>query len=602
MEVDTNAGDGPSPGDTVHVVGHGPAVLMEVQAAHGQEQRYMVQYPNGTRQLTRRGEILVHEASRTSAGGAALVGSPRGPRPLLYLGRSFDDPGRNITTSSATFSLIATMVGGGVLSLPYAVSQSGLAFGSLALLLSACASCWTLEMLIECARSTGRDTFELVGHAAYGEASRKCTLGILFVICWLSMIAYFVLIGDLLQPTAELVAPALQQWSNAEAVRRLVVSLAALALSPMCFKGNLAALRFLCFASVGAVLLVSCVVTLRAAEHLGLPHTVQVVLANGQSRQVVVPAEFRWWPADWWKALYVFPMFGVSFLCHFNALPTHHELQRPTQFRMRRVLVLTMSFTSLLYLCVGIFGYMYGGQCTCGNILLNFEVADKLVAAGRAALGLVLMLNFPLICQPCRNALFRVISATSCCEKPSSELPANDECALGDLPASSQPTNQAQHATTRMPLSISGDARVHVYREDAVGNPRRGSAVEAFDSFAPKDETVRQSAAEPTRRQRCGLTVVLLVSSLMVSFFMKSIMVVWSIVGSTVAFLVAFILPSLFWYRLIGQAPTTSALKRNSALVLLAVSIVLAIACTVLTCLNLSAPPCPVSAIPGTTE
>ena len=43
-----------------------------------------------------------------------------GPRRLEYFGRAFDDEERNASTPSAVFSLVATMVGGGVLSLPSA--------------------------------------------------------------------------------------------------------------------------------------------------------------------------------------------------------------------------------------------------------------------------------------------------------------------------------------------------------------------------------------------------------------------------------------------------------------------------------------------------
>lgn len=94
------------------------------------------------------------------------------------------------------------MVGGGVLSLPFAMSQPGtrtrVALGlwrGVAWCWALAASCclpwvawgplvlpcpggeaWTLSMLVDCARATGRDSFELVGHAAYGEVSRKVTI------------------------------------------------------------------------------------------------------------------------------------------------------------------------------------------------------------------------------------------------------------------------------------------------------------------------------------------------------------------------------------------------------------------------------------------
>ncbi|CAK9060057.1 unnamed protein product, partial [Durusdinium trenchii] len=207
---------------------------------------------------------------------------PRGPRQLEYLGRAFDDERRNIATPSATFSLVATMVGfwwvlgcvfpgGGVLSLPFAMSQCGLVLGTGCLLLSAVGSAWTLSMLVDCARATGRDSFELVGHAAYGEMSRKATIALVFLICWLTKIAYFVLLTDLMVPVAELIVPSLHGLGP-ETIRRIVVCIAALILSPMCYKSNLSALSFMCFASVASVVVVGCVVGIRAFQSFGKEH------------------------------------------------------------------------------------------------------------------------------------------------------------------------------------------------------------------------------------------------------------------------------------------------------------------------------------------
>ena len=133
-----------------------------------------------------------------------------------------------------------------------------------------------------------------------------------------------------------------------------------------------------------------------------------MVLPSQEITSTTVEAHYNLWPRDWAGALYVFPMyaqalskdfekakrakshlgklavfrsalkyssiiqrpdrqrehgaaalprFGVSFLCHFNALPTHEELRSPTRPRMRRVLGLTMILTSLLYLFIGSAGY-----------------------------------------------------------------------------------------------------------------------------------------------------------------------------------------------------------------------------------------------------
>lgn len=610
---------------------------------------YKVRYPDGTQDSVAPEKTLVCEkrkeevrsASRQSAGSLSgdiqgpahgdlrneplmdrgvssssqpgRQSPPRGPRQLEYLGRAFDDERRNIATPSATFSLVATMVGGGVLSLPFAMSQCGLVLGTGCLLLSAVGSAWTLSMLVDCARATGRDSFELVGHAAYGEMSRKATIALVFLICWLTKIAYFVLLTDLMVPVAELIVPSLHGLGP-ETIRRIVVCIAALILSPMCYKSNLSALSFMCFASVASVVVVGCVVGIRAFQSFGKEHQVQVQMPDHTNRAVEVMPLYRLWPEDWAKALYAFPTFGVSFLCHFNALPTHQELARPTRTRMRRVILVTLTLTSMIYLFVSICGYVYTGCYTCGNVLLNFSQDDSLITVARTALSLVLMLNFPLICQPCRNALFRLLAGTGCvrsCAPCATEAESGQENGSGSfsmeivttsdpgvdirdfpLPRVAEPEPNRRGSS---PPSSPPQACVHVYlRQDTRGGRvagDRGSSVQVFDTFLPKEEAMQQSFLEPSNLQRIVLTTLLLSTSLLVSCVMRSIMVVWSVIGSTVSFLIAFIMPALFWYKVVG--PTVRPWRRRCSLVLALCCSVMSCICFVLACLNLDEPPCP---------
>lgn len=639
------------PGDVLHVIGHGPAILVEAVMSGSDIVAYKVRYPDGTQDSVAPEKALICEkrkeevrsASRQSAGswtqpenqgdrneplmdrGVSSSSQPRmaspgrGPRQLEYLGRAFDDERRNIATPSATFSLVATMVGGGVLSLPFAMSQCGLVLGTGCLLLSAVGSAWTLSMLVDCARATGRDSFELVGHAAYGEVSRKATIALVFLICWLTKIAYFVLLTDLMVPVVELIVPTLRQQSehDPDSVRRIVVCIAALILAPMCYKSNLSALSFMCFASVASVMVVGSVVGFRAIQKFGIEHQVYVQMPDHSNRLVEVEPLYHLWPQDWAKALYAFPTFGVSFLCHFNALPTHQELARPTRHRMRRVILVTLTLTSIIYLFVSICGYLYTGCYTCGNVLLNFSQDDPLITVARTALSLVLMLNFPLICQPCRNALFRLLTGAGCVKAcaPVVEGDNGQENSSGsfslEIVTTSDPgieTREAplprvsaeadQNRRSSSPPSSPPQPRVHVYlRQDTRGGgiTDRRSSVQVFDTFLPKEEAMQQSFLEPSNLQRIVLTTLLLSTALLVSCVMRSIMVVWSVIGSTVSFLIAFIMPALFWYKVVG--PTVRPWRRTCSLLLVISCSVMSCICFVLACLNLDEPPCPTKGI-----
>eukprot|EP00930_Biecheleria_cincta_P043011 TRINITY_DN29586_c0_g1_i1.p1 TRINITY_DN29586_c0_g1~~TRINITY_DN29586_c0_g1_i1.p1 ORF type:complete len:656 (+),score=97.59 TRINITY_DN29586_c0_g1_i1:28-1995(+) len=587
--------------------------------------------------------------------------SPRAQPGQVLLGTPWDDDARTLRTPPATFSLVSTMVGGGVLSLPYAFSQCGLVLATICLILAAAGSAWTLNMLVDCARSTGVDSFELVAYAAYEKKGQRLTIALVLVLCWLTQVAYFVLLTDLLVPLAELAVPSLSE-QPAEMVRHVVVFLAGLLLSPMCFKSSLSAVEKLCFASVGSVLVVAAIVGFRAFENLGHEHTIQVQLSDGRTELLPLQASYQLWPADGMKALYAFPTFGVSFLCHFNALGVHKEIQRPSLYRMNRVIKWTLALATILYFFVGTSGYLYAGCYTCGNILLNFQSKDGLVAIGRGGLGLVIMLNFPLICQPCRNALFRLL--TMCCGAQDATAPSPDvesrstsgefnelhmtispESPTGEqlrrvastasqqqqpgrsapsaeqLPRVAPAVSQQQKAqkpqqagsSNSSPLIRSAGctaaprgrsppssppprpAMVYAYRSEDTQGGRgvhpSGASVEPCYDFVPRDVTLQQSASEPTPLKRYVLTALLLSSSLLVSCIMKSIMVVWSVLGSTVCFLIGFILPAMYWSK-IKSGPEDSN-QRYAAQALALVSSVMGIICSVLAIVNLGEPPCP---------
>ena len=57
---------------------------------------------------------------------------------------------------SAVFSLTSSMLGGGILSLPYAFYASGLVLGGIALVLSAIANAFTIDILVVLAQTSGR--------------------------------------------------------------------------------------------------------------------------------------------------------------------------------------------------------------------------------------------------------------------------------------------------------------------------------------------------------------------------------------------------------------------------------------------------------------
>jgi amino acid permease len=72
---------------------------------------------------------------------------------------SYDSPERISTSVVASFNLVATIVGGGILSLPLAFEKCGIGLGTLLVLLASVVTNISLYLLCQCARYTGATTY-----------------------------------------------------------------------------------------------------------------------------------------------------------------------------------------------------------------------------------------------------------------------------------------------------------------------------------------------------------------------------------------------------------------------------------------------------------
>ena len=83
---------------------------------------------------------------------------------------------RQASVSSAVFTLVSTIMGGAVLSLPWAIAQTGLVAGLASILFWALAADLSIYVLLMCARRTGAATYEEVASHAFGPWMRTAVV------------------------------------------------------------------------------------------------------------------------------------------------------------------------------------------------------------------------------------------------------------------------------------------------------------------------------------------------------------------------------------------------------------------------------------------
>lgn len=101
---------------------------------------------------------------------------------------------RQSTLYGAIFNLSASILGGGILSIPFCIHLLGLVFGPFFLLVIAAASSLSIYQLVSCSRRIrhGASYEDVVGET-FGKGAGRLTTFMMFILCYLCVVAYTIL-------------------------------------------------------------------------------------------------------------------------------------------------------------------------------------------------------------------------------------------------------------------------------------------------------------------------------------------------------------------------------------------------------------------------
>jgi hypothetical protein len=270
--------------------------------------------------------------------------------------------------------------------------------------------------------------------------TRVLVLMLTFMCC----IAYIILAKTLLTP----VAVNFFKIPDNSASESLISCVFVACVTPLCFLRTMSGNKMNAIVSITAVCILGIVVIFRSAQKLDicsenlleLPRPEFFDPANSSTCGTGyngIHTEWQLAPKDLGGPLFAFPITSVAYLCHFNVLPVHEELERPTRRRLKSVIHWTMGFCWAFYTSVGLAGYFYAfdpmanGKCkpeSCHGvddvILRNFSNGDPAINIGRIGLSITLAASYPLLVIPCRcSTLYSATQYAPCTYPPGRVLP-----------------------------------------------------------------------------------------------------------------------------------------------------------------------------------
>ncbi|KND04095.1 uncharacterized protein SPPG_01537 [Spizellomyces punctatus DAOM BR117] len=297
----------------------------------------------------------------------------------------------------ATFNFTNSIIGAGIIGLPYAFAESGFATGVLLLFALTFVVDWTVNLLIVDGKLAGTRSYQELVKRCFGRWGFIAVSVFQFVFAYGAMCAYAIIVGDTL-PVVLSQLPSKTPLYSVLTSRRAMITLTTLFVSlPLSLYRDISALAKTSAVSLGAIVFI-----------------VLAVVGAGawEGRQ---GGDVSWVGGGVFQAIGVI---SFAFVCHHNTFLIYGSLRKPTMDRFAVVTHLSTGLSLLACLVLACGGYLVFTDKTQGNILNNFSPTHPLITLARLCFGINMFLTFPLECFVCREVLLHCIYGQGEEEKP----------------------------------------------------------------------------------------------------------------------------------------------------------------------------------------
>ena len=239
------------------------------------------------------------------------------------------------TVLTASFNFINSIVGAGIIGIPYAVQQCGFVSGIIMLASVAFLVYNSVTMLIECGIKANKLDFEELAEKLLGKKGYYAALVFMFLFAYGAQVAYLVVIGDTIPQVAQLFLPGCL-FSN----RNITITIVSiLVILPLCLLRDLSSLSWTSMISIGAdiaLVLIVLIAAPQASEQQNISHNTDKISILNPSIFVGIGT------------------MSFAFVCQHNSFIVFRTLKEKTASNWRKVARGSISFSFLMCSTLGI--------------------------------------------------------------------------------------------------------------------------------------------------------------------------------------------------------------------------------------------------------
>lgn len=286
----------------------------------------------------------------------------------------------------ASFNFVNSIVGAGIIGIPFAIQQCGFIPGMLLLLLVAYLINRSVVMLVECGMRAGKFDLESLAEHLLGPAGYYLAVTSMMLFAYGGMTAYLVILGDTLPVVADfLFGPSFLSQRRAS-----IGFFSTLIVLPLCLMRDLSSLSWTSFLSIFADAVLIVIILVSAAS------------ATKEQSEHFQPDDLGQMGITLFAGL---GTMSFAFVCQHNSFLVFKSLRQPTLANWKQVAGISLSIAYALCLALGLIGFFAFYPYVEGDLLNNFPASYASVAVARALLAVSMLLTYPMECYVARHCV-----------------------------------------------------------------------------------------------------------------------------------------------------------------------------------------------------